>query len=174
MLMPLVYDELRRLARHYMHHENRGCSLQATAIVHDAYLKLVDQSSARYHDRVHFFAVAAQAMRRVLIDHARSRHVRKRHVPQRLSVRDSVPDAPHADIDLIALDEALRKLASLHERQALIVELRYFGGLEIKDIAHVLCVSPRTVDGDWAMARAWLKRELQDGCGHARAGGSGR
>jgi RNA polymerase sigma factor (TIGR02999 family) len=160
--MPQVYDELRQLAHAYMAREDRNCSIQATVLVHEAFLKLVEQSSANYNDRVHFFAVAAQAIRRVLIDAARTRRVRRKHMPHRLSVADSVPDAPHADVDLVALDQALIKLASLNERQALIVELRYFGGLSVAEAAAVLGVSPRTVDGDWSMARAWLKRELSN------------
>jgi RNA polymerase sigma factor (TIGR02999 family) len=162
-LLPQVYDELRKLAQRHLQREGGPNTLQATALVHEAYLKLVEQSRAQYNDQVHFFAVAAQAIRRILVDHARTRGRKKRGGGHRLVLTDSVPDAPHHEVDLIALDQALKLLAACSQRQALVVEMRYFAGLTIEQVAQVLDVSARTVEGVWTMARAWLKRELDDG-----------
>lgn len=161
-LLPLVYDELRALAQHYLERERSDHTLQATALVHEAYLKLVDQHNARWQDRRHFFAVAAQAIRRILVDHARTkgRHKRGGGLAQRPLHDAAAEIASESRIDLVALDEALIALAKLNERQARIVELRFFGGLSIDEIGEVLGVSARTVDGDWSMARAWLHRFL--------------
>jgi RNA polymerase sigma-70 factor, ECF subfamily len=161
-LLPLVYDELRALAENYLRCERPDLTLQATALVHEAYLRLIKQEEVQWQNRAHFFAVAAQAIRRILVDHARG-HARQKRGGDRERVRldEEVAVLPERDVDLVALDEALVKLAELHPRQAQIVELRFFGGLSLRDVAEVLKVSPRTVDGDWSMARAWLRRALQ-------------
>jgi RNA polymerase sigma-70 factor, ECF subfamily len=160
-LMDAVYDELRRLARAYLMKERREHSLPATALVHEAYLKLVDQRRVRWQNRAHFFAVAARVMRRVLVDHARTRGAFKRGVGITVALDDSVDAAADGqNLDLVALDAALEKLAARDHRQARLVELRYFGGLTIDEAATVLDVAPITVKRDWAMARTWLYREL--------------
>jgi RNA polymerase sigma factor (TIGR02999 family) len=165
--MPVVYDELRRQAARYMRREPVGHTLQTTAVVHEAYLRLVEQDSARWQSRTHFFAVAAQLMRRILVDHARGRRAVKRggaegrgaagRLP--LEVAEGVPHEQPA-VDVLALDEALRRLAELDPKQSRVVELRYFAGLGIEETAEVLGVSPATVKREWSMARAWLRREL--------------
>ncbi len=161
-LLPLVYDELRALAETYLKRERPDHTLQATALVHEAYVRLVKQEDVQWQNRAHFFAVAAQAIRRILVDHARGHAREKRGGDrQRLALDEEVAARPGHDLDLLALDEALHKLAGLDSRQAQIVELRFFGGLGLREVAEFLGVSPRTVDGDWAMARAWLRRELQ-------------
>lgn len=161
-LLPMVYDELRALAESYLQCENPGHTLQATALVHEAYLRLVKQEDVEWQNRAHFFALAAQAIRRILVDHARSRGRAKRGGDRERVTLDEDPAlTPDRDLDLIELDAALEKLARLHERQARIVELRFFGGLTLREAAEVLGVSPWTVDGDWSMARAWLRRELR-------------
>jgi RNA polymerase sigma factor (TIGR02999 family) len=163
-LMPLVYEELRRLARGYMARENRDHTLQPTALVHEAYLRLVDQSRVTWQGRSHFRAVGARVMRRILIDHARRRGGLKRGGDhQRVTLGDSLLRPPDPDVDLpelLTLNEALDKLARLDERQAQVVELRFFGGLTTAEIAETLGVSERTVGNDWKHGRAWLKREL--------------
>lgn len=163
-LMPLVYDELRRLARGYMARENRDHTLQPTALVHEAYLRLVDQSRVTWQGRTHFRAVGARLMRRILIDHARRRDGLKRGGDlQRVTLGDSVLRPPDPDVglpELLALNDALDKLARLDERQAQVVELRFFGGLTTEEIAEALGVSVRTVGSDWKHGQAWLKREL--------------
>lgn len=163
-LMPLVYDELRALAESYLQRERPDHTLQATALVHEAYVRLVRQEDVEWKNRAHFFAVAAQAIRRILVDHARTRQRAKRGGDrQRVRLDEDVALLEERELDLLALDEALGRLATLHERQARIVELRFFGGLGLKEVAEILEVSPRTVDGDWSMARAWLRRELRSG-----------
>ena len=163
-LMPLVYDELRRLARGYMSRETPGHTLQPTALVHEAYLKLVDASRVSWQGRTHFFAVGARVMRRLLIDHARGRDRLKRGGQwHKVTFSEALPHVAGSDLDLeqlLALNDALDRLAALDARQARVVELRFFGGLTVPDVAHVLGVSTRTVEGDWTHARAWLKREL--------------
>ncbi len=164
-LTPVVYDELRRMAASYLRMERPDHTLQPTALVHEAFLKLVDQTRAELNDRSHFCAVAAQAMRRILIDHARRCRAAKRS-PDRprvtLSEADAAtPDDATAEVDLLRLDDALGRLAELNERQSRVVELRYFGGLTVDESASVLGVSARTVKGDWRVARAWLQRELR-------------
>ena len=160
-LLPLVYDELRALAGSYFRQERPNHTLQPTALVHEAYLKLVHQKDARWKDRAHFFAVAAQAIRRLLIDHSRKQRAAKRQAPERITI-DVDSDAPYQiEFDPIALDDALRKLSVLNERQGRVVELRFFGGMSVKEVAQVLGVSPNTVKGDWRVARAWLQRELE-------------
>ncbi len=163
-LMPLVYDELRALAEAYLQHERPDHTLQATALVNEAYVRLIKQEDVEWKNRAHFFAVAAQAIRRILVDHARGHQRAKRGGgQQRVRLEPDVAVLKQRDIDLLALDETLVRLAELHQRQAQVVELRFFGGLSLKDVATYLGVSPRTVDGDWSMARAWLRRELEAG-----------
>ena len=168
-LVPLVYDELRRLAGHYMRGERPGHTLQATALVHEAWLKLIDTSRVEFENRSHFFAMAAQQMRRILVDHARARQAGKRGgKAEKLPLNEVVvgPDAEQADI--LALDDALQALAKLDPQQSRIVELRYFGGLSIEETAQVLGISPATVKREWAMARAWLRQELGPAPGDAQ------
>ncbi len=162
-LMPLVYNQLRRLAGHYMRHENPGHTLPATALVHEAYLRLVDDSRVSWQGRGHFFAVSARVMRRLLIDHARGRGRQRRGGGwRRVTLAQSLTPADR-ELDrerLLALDQALHKLGDLDARQARIVELRFFGGLTNAEVAAVLEISERTVDRDWRFARAWLRQEL--------------
>jgi RNA polymerase sigma factor (TIGR02999 family) len=160
-LMSVVYDELRRMARRYMSSENPGHTLQPTALVHDAYLRLVDQSLVKWQNRAHFFGVAAQIIRHILVDHARERHALKRGGASfKVTLTEDVIAAEPVDLDLVRLDEALGRLAVLDSRQGRIVELRFFGGLSIEETAAVLNVSPATVKREWITARAWLNREL--------------
>jgi RNA polymerase sigma factor (TIGR02999 family) len=163
-LTPLVYRELRRRAHHYMRGEREGHTLQTTALVNEAYLRLVNSQNVRWQNRAHFFAVSAELMRRILVDFARSRGYQKRgggatHVE--LDEAAVVADGRGAEV--VALDEALKALAELDVRQSRVVELRYFGGLSDAEIAEVLMVSVGTVRRDWTLARAWLKRELAKG-----------
>jgi RNA polymerase sigma-70 factor (ECF subfamily) len=162
-LVPVVYGELRAIAARYLRGEWAGHTLQPTALVHEAYMRLVDQREVEWQNRAHFFGVAAQIMRRLLVDHARGRNRRKRGggllmVP--LEENDVAGPAPDEGLDLVALDDALERLTALSPQQARIVELRYFGGLSIEETAEVLGVSTMTVKRGWAMARAWLHREL--------------
>jgi RNA polymerase sigma factor (TIGR02999 family) len=161
-LLPLVYDEFRALARHYLAQERANHTLQPTALVHEAYMKLVDQTRVDWQGRSHFFAVAAQAMRRILVDHARSRQRDKRGGGRaRVVLDEEVALSPQKDEDVLALDEALQRLAKLDPRQAKVVELRFFGGMNVEEVAQALGVSKRTVEGDWTFARAWLSKELR-------------
>jgi|SRR6266545_1704965 len=160
-LMPLVHEELRRLAHQYMQREKPGHMLQTTALVNEAYLKLVDQRQVDWQNRSHFFGIAAQLMRRILVDQARKQQNLKRggHALQvSLSEAESVSREQAANV--IALDDALKTLAEINSRQSEIVELRFFGGLSIEETAEVLCVSPGTVMRDWTFARAWLRKEM--------------
>jgi RNA polymerase sigma factor (TIGR02999 family) len=160
-LMPLVYDELRRLARRYMRQQPAGHTLQTTALIHEAYLRLIGQEEKRWENRAHFFGVAAQAMRHILVDYARARNVAKRGGgATRVSLDEVLTVCPESGADLVELDDALTALAKLYERQSKVVELRFFGGLTEEEIAEVLKVSPRTVRSDWSLARSWLLREL--------------
>ena len=160
-MVPLVYEELRRQAQRYLRRESPGHTLQTTALVHEAYLRLVDQRTARWQSRAQFFGVAAQLMRRILVDHARSHHAAKRGGSAiQVPLEEETAAAEERDVDLLALDEALTRLAQLDERQAKVVELRYFTGLGIEETAEALGISPATVKREWTMARAWLKREL--------------
>jgi RNA polymerase sigma factor (TIGR02999 family) len=167
-LLPLVYEELRTLAEHFLSRERRDHTLQPTALVHEAYLKLVNQDRVQWQGRAHFFAVAALAMRRILINHAEKHRAHKRGGRlERITLVDG--DAPArgsdlaAPVDVLALNEALLRLERLDERQCRVVELRFFGGLTVDEAAHVLGVSPRLVKLDWQMARAWLYQQLCDG-----------
>ncbi|MHC4093822.1 MAG: sigma-70 family RNA polymerase sigma factor [Planctomycetota bacterium] len=161
-LMPLVYDELRGLAQRCMQQERAAHTFQATALVHEAYIRLIDQSRVDWKGRAHFFSVAAEMIRRVLVDHARQHHAAKRGGGARkVSLTDSVGALEDPEIDLIALDEVLQELGRLNERHGKVVELRFFGGLSVEETAHVLEVSPQTVRSDWRMARAWLRQRLE-------------
>jgi RNA polymerase sigma-70 factor (ECF subfamily) len=162
-LTPLVYDELRRIAHRYMQSEREGHTLQTTALVNEAYLRLEDQHRIEWQSRAHFFAVTAQVMRHILIDHARRRHYAKRggeayQIPLEEAVVMSQPRAA----ELVALDEALDELAKLDPRKSRVVELRYFGGLSLAETAEVLEISPMTVRRDWRVAKAWLFRRMKD------------
>lgn len=160
-LMPLVYEELRRQASRHLRKERPNHTLQTTALIHEAYLKLIGQE-VNWQNRSHFFAIASQAMRRILVDHARTRHREKRGgIVENLPLEEALAaGAEGKSIDLVELDEALTRLAKFDERQAKIVELRYFSGLSIDETAEVLGVSNSTVRADWTMAKAWLKIEL--------------
>ena len=160
-LMPVVYDELRRLARRHMRSENPGHTLQATALVNDAYLRLVDQTRVNWQNRTQFFAVAAQVMRRILVDHARARHRLKRG-GDALRVEwneENVANQP-SRMDIIALDDVLNRLANVDPQKCEIIELRFFGGLSIEETAKALNISPATVKREWAFARSWLYKEM--------------
>lgn len=159
-LMPLVYEELRGRAAAYLRKERPDHTLQPTALVHEAYLKLVNQTQAQWKNRAHFLAVAAEAMRRILVDHARKHRAAKRGPGQRITITATPDVADQSPVDLIELDDALKHLAELSERQCRVVELRFFGNMTNEEVAHVLDVSPRTVTGDWLVARAWLQRQL--------------
>ena len=162
-LMPLVYSELRRLASNYLRRERAEHTLQPTALVNEAYLKLVDQRNARWQNRAHFFGIAAQLMRRILVDHARQRQAVKRGGvdQQRLSITSAEAVVKQPEIDLLALNEALDELAQMDPQQSRIVELKFFGGLSIEETAEVLSISHATVERDWKLARAWLRRQLE-------------
>jgi RNA polymerase sigma factor (TIGR02999 family) len=163
-LMPLVYDELRRIAARYISRERPGQTLQATALVNEAYVRLAAERPREFANRTHFLAIAALSMRQILVQRARARNAAKRGgAPHRITLDDRNIDQAHlpADIDVLALDEALTKLAALDREQAQIVELRYFGGLTVEETADVLGSSPATVKRHWAMARAWLKQTLE-------------
>lgn len=160
-LMPLVYQELRRMADYYMRNERRGHTLQPSALVHEAYLKLVDHEKIDWQNRSHFFGVAAQAMRRILVDHARTRNYQKRGGgAQRVSLDEAASLAADRAGELVALDAALLELEKLDPRKSHIVEVRYFGGFSIEETAEMLGVSTATVSRDWETAKAWLLREL--------------
>jgi RNA polymerase sigma factor (TIGR02999 family) len=160
-LTPLVYHELHRLAQGYLRRERAGHTLQTSALVNEAYLRLIDANGMRWQNRAHFFAVSAQLMRHILVDFARSRRNLKRGGDaQHVSLDDAFTIGPERSAELVALDDALTDLARLDERQSKVVELRFFGGLTEPEIAEVLQVSPRTVSSLWSLARAWLLREL--------------
>jgi RNA polymerase sigma-70 factor (ECF subfamily) len=161
-LVPLVYSELKRLARSYMRRERPEHTLQATALVHEAYLKLVRQHDVNWQSRSHFFGIAAQLMRRILIDHARG-HLREKRggANQAVPLDDALVFSPEHSEELVRLDEALVRLSKFDERQGKIVELRFFGGLSVEETAEYLGISPKTVKRDWAVAKAWLHGELK-------------
>ena len=163
-LMPLVYGELRKMARRYMRGQPPGHTLQTTALIHEAYLKLVGQGQRRWKHRAHFFGVAAQAMRHILVDYARSHHAAKRGGEVReVSFDEAAAVTEERAAEVVALDDALDMLAELAPRQSRVVELRYFGGLSVEETAEVLKVSAETVKRDWRMAKVWLLRELHRG-----------
>jgi RNA polymerase sigma-70 factor, ECF subfamily len=159
-LTPIVYDELHRLARYYMSKERTGHSLQTTALVNEAYIRLTDYKHMRWENRAHFFAVSAQLMRRILVDHARRHNFRRGAGAQHVSLEDIAVVSEH-DEDLVVLDDALQALTRFDSRKAQVVELRFFGGLTVEQTAEVLKVSPITVMRDWSTARAWLYREMK-------------
>ena len=160
-LMPLVYDELRALAESYLKHERVDHTLQATAVVHEAYVRLVKQEDVDWQNRAHFFGVAAQMIRRILVDLARHHErIKRGGGRRRVQIDEDIALPQHRELDLLALDEAMERLADFHERAARIVELRFFGGLNREEVAEVLGLSLRTVGDDWRLARAWLRREL--------------
>lgn len=162
-LMPLVYAELRRLASRYLRQERPGHTLQTTALVHEAYLKLVDQKNASWENRVQFFAAAAKVMRHILVDYARSRRTLKRGGDYcRLSLDEAVISSKENDPDLLTLNEALNNLAAIDIQQSRVVELRVFGGLTVEETAETLGVSPRTVKREWSMAKAWLHKQIKE------------
>ena len=163
-LVPLVYDELRRIARQCLSRQHQNHTLQSTALVHEAYLRLVGNHSVRWNDRVHFFAVAARLMRNILVDHARSRGTKKRGGEcVTLVLDENLAFAREREVDLVVLDDALKGLAALDERQSRIVELRFFGGFSIDETSHAMELSPATVKREWATARLWLLREMSRG-----------
>ncbi|MBC7912317.1 MAG: sigma-70 family RNA polymerase sigma factor [Pyrinomonadaceae bacterium] len=162
-LLPLIYDELRRVAAGYLRRERSGHTLQTTALVHEAYLRLVDQTQVQWQNRAHFFGVAAQMMRRILVDHARSHNAEKRgdgfHI---ISLDDNIDVSGERATELVALDDALKALADIDEQKSRIVELRFFGGLSVEETAEVLGVSAPTVKRQWRMAKAWLYGQVQN------------
>ena len=161
-LVPVVYQKLRRLARHYMAGQRPGHTLQATALVNEAYMRLIDCEQVNWKDRAHFFAISAQMMRRVLVEFARARQYQKRGAGARkTSLDEGVIASPQRGQDLVALDDALQALAAEYPRQAQVVELRFFGGLSVEETAEVLHVSAITVMRDWQLAKVWLARELK-------------
>jgi RNA polymerase sigma factor (TIGR02999 family) len=162
-LLPLVYDELHRQAARFLRRERQGHTLQTTALINEAYLKLIDQRNVSWESRAHFFAIAAQVMRRILVDHARATHRKKRGGNDiKLPLEEAMLVAAEGtSVDLIALDEALNKLARRDQQQARVVELRYFSGLSLEETAEALRISRATVASDWNMAKVWLYRELR-------------
>jgi len=163
-LMPLVYDELRRLAASYLRRERPGQTLQATALVNEAYIRLIGERAHNWQNRTHFLAIAALSMRQILVQRARRRHAAKRGGdPERITLDEQLQPAERGgpdEVDVLALDAALERLATLDSRQAKVVEMRYFGGLTIEETAEALDISPATVKRHWTLARAWLRREL--------------
>jgi RNA polymerase sigma-70 factor (ECF subfamily) len=163
-LMPLVYDELKKLARSYLRKERSGHTLQTTALVHEAFLRLIDQDSVQWQNRAHFFGVAAQMMRRILTNYAVARSTDKRGgKAKHISLEDVTGLAEHRDLDVVSLDQALKELESLDSRQSKIVELRFFSGLSIEDTAEIMQLSPATVKREWSTARIWLRRRMFKG-----------
>ncbi|MGD0050051.1 MAG: sigma-70 family RNA polymerase sigma factor [Bryobacteraceae bacterium] len=164
-LTPIVYDELHRLARRYMKRERPGHSLQATALVNEAYMRLVDYKRMQWQNRAHFFAVSAQLMRRILVEHARRHNLKRGGEVQQVSLEEAAVVGDR-NTDLVALDDAMNVLARLDPRKVQVVEMRFFGGLSVEETAEVLKVSAVTVMRDWSTAKAWLYRELTGGTGH--------
>jgi RNA polymerase sigma factor (TIGR02999 family) len=162
-LVPIVYEELRRLAHHYMRNEREGHTLQTTALVNELYLRLAGIDGLRWRDRAHFFAMAATLMRRVLVDYARQRARDKRGAGLSVTSLDDNVTAPQRGVDVVALDEALERLAAVDPQQSRVVELRFFAGLSVKETAEALGISPATVKRDWATAKLWLYNELATG-----------
>ena len=165
-LTPIVYDELHRLARRYMQRERPGHSLQTTALVNEAYMRLVDYKRMQWQDRAHFFAVSAQLMRRILVEHARRHNLKRGGGVQHVSLEEAAVvggTGPPTRWDLVALDDAMNALARIDPRKVQVVEMRFFGGLSVEETAEVLKVSPVTVKRDWSAAKAWLYRELTGG-----------
>ena len=164
-LTPIVYEELRRLAHYYMERERPRHSLQTTALVNEAYMRLVDYKRMKWQNRAHFFAVSAQVMRRILVDHARSHNVKRGAGVQHVGLEEGATVGVDQAADLVALDDAMNALARLDPRKVQIIEMRFFGGLSVEETAEVLKVSPATVRRDWSIAKFWLYRELGGGMG---------
>jgi RNA polymerase sigma-70 factor (ECF subfamily) len=162
-LTPIVYDELHRLARRYMKRERPGHSLQTTALVNEAYMRLVGYTRMQWQNRAHFFAVSAQLMRRILVEHARRQNLKRGGGVEHISLDETALLGVDQDVDLVALDDAMNALARLDPRKVKVVEMRFFGGLSVEESAEVLNVSPVTVKRDWRAAKAWLYRELTGG-----------
>jgi len=163
-LLPRVYKELRRVARHQLRNERPDHTLQSGALVHEAYLRLLGASPPRWESRTHFFAIAAQLMRQILVDYARRHGAAKRGGTLcRLSLEDALPTPRRTEVDVVALDDALQALSRIDERQGRVVELRFFAGLSLDEISEVLEIAPATVQRDWTTARAWLHREMSRG-----------
>lgn len=162
-LMPLVYDELRRMARGYLRHQSSGHTFQTTELIHEAYLKLAKNDGKTWHNRAHFFGVAAKAMRHILVDYARSKQSQKRGgQAEKITLEENLVASTNHSQEIIALDEALKQLEALDERKVRVVEMKFFGGLTTEEITEVLKVSPETVKRDWKFARTWLLRELAE------------
>lgn len=161
-LIPLVYDELRRIAKRYMRQQSAGHTFQTTELIHEAYLKLAKQEEQNWQNRAHFYGVAAQAMRHILVDYARSKQSLKRGGLHQVTLDESVAVSLERSEEMLALDEALKRLAELDERKSRVVELKYFGGLTNEETAEVLKISPETVKRDWKFSRTWLLRELSN------------
>ena len=160
-LTPLVYEELRQQAARYLRRERRGHTMQTTALINEAYLRLIDAQNVRWQGRAHFFAIAGNLMRRILVDHARRRDAEKRGGSQiRLTLDPDLTVAKQSDIDLLTIDDALTRLSAIDPQQAQVVELRFFSGLSVEETAAALGISTRTVKRDWSVARAWLRREI--------------
>jgi len=160
-LMPAVYEELRRQAARYLRREQSGHTLQTTALIHEAYVRLVDQRNVQWQNRAQFFGMAAQMMRRILVDHARTKKRAKRGGSDiKISLADATVAVKGQDLDVVAVDEALTRLSKIDEQQSRVVELRFFSGLTVEETAEVMGISPATVKRDWSMAKAWLHREL--------------
>jgi RNA polymerase sigma factor (TIGR02999 family) len=157
--VPLVYDELRRIAHHYLRKERPDHTLQSAALVHEAYLRLEKQGAAQFENRAHFLAICAQLMRQILVEYARSRHAAKREGGYRLTLDDKLAGKSRS-VDMVALDDALNELAKLDQQQSRIIELRFFGGLSIEETARALHLSPTTVKRHWATARLWLHHQM--------------
>jgi RNA polymerase sigma-70 factor (ECF subfamily) len=163
-LIPIVYEELRHQAARYLRRERPGHTLQTTALIHEAYVRLIEQKNVHWQNRAHFFAIAAQLMRRILVDHARSRQAAKRGGSDiKLPLDEAMVASERREVDLVALDEALERLAAIDLQQSRVVELKFFSGLTVEETAEVLGVSPRTVKRDWNVAKAWLRREISEG-----------
>jgi RNA polymerase sigma-70 factor (ECF subfamily) len=160
-LIPVVYDELRRQAARYLRGERPGHTLQTTALIHEAYLRLIKQHNVEWKDRAHFYAIAARLMRQILVDHARKRQAAKRGGSDiKVPLEEEMAISPERSVDLVALDEALTRLAGIDPQQSRIVEMRYFSGLSTEETAEVMGVSSRTVKRDWNVAKAWLRQEI--------------
>jgi len=163
-LLPVIYHELRALAQRRLAAERADHTLQATALVHEAYMKLIDQREVRWQNRAHFFGVAALAMRRILVNHAKSKgRIKRGGAGRKVELTDAAAVTNEPDLDIIALDEAMKRLALVDERAARVVELRFFGGMNVEETAEALGIAPATVKRDWTIARAWLLREIQKG-----------
>jgi RNA polymerase sigma factor (TIGR02999 family) len=163
-LVPVVYEELRRQAARYLKRERPGHTLQTTALIHEAYIRLIDQKNVHWQNRAHFYAISAKLMRRILVDHARSRQAAKRGGSDiKLPLEEAMITPEGREVDIVALDEALERLAAIDPQQSRVVELKFFSGMSVEETAEVLGVSTRTVKRDWNVAKAWLRREISEG-----------